>query len=353
MKTEYLLIGQGLAGTFLAHQLLRHGHDFLVIDPGEHNASKTASGLYNPVVLKRFSGVWQAEQQIATARQTLAELGEMLGLELDTPLDILRVFSTPNDRHAWHKKAAGLSAWLDTEVHSSPHPLINAPLGLGRVKGGGRAAVGDLLAGFRQYLLDKSRLRSQHCDYERLQFGADGVRYDDIVADKVVCCEGYGIKQNHYFKELPLVGNKGEVVIVRLPQLALQAAVKAGVFILPQPNWGENVYVLGASYQHTNKDNIVSEAAKQQLLEKLRQFYCGDIEVLAQKAAVRPTVIDRRPLLGRHCRHENLYVLNGLGTRGVMLGATAAKWLYNLIEHRQNLPQEVDIARFSVCNGRC
>ena len=61
---------------------------------------------------------------------------------------------------------------------------------------------------------------------------------------------------------------------------------------------------------------------------------------------MRPTVIDRRPLIGEHAEHKNLYVLNGLGTRGVMIAPYVADQLFNYIENKQELAKEISIERF-------
>ncbi|MGY0399494.1 MAG: FAD-dependent oxidoreductase [Ostreibacterium sp.] len=101
---EYLIIGQGLAGTLFAYELEKHGHSFIIVDADKHNASKTAAGLYNPVVLKRFTGVWQGLEQIATAKQTMSELATLLDVKLDYPMDILRIFHDDNEKVRWQKK---------------------------------------------------------------------------------------------------------------------------------------------------------------------------------------------------------------------------------------------------------
>ena len=54
---------------------------------------------------------------------------------------------------------------------------------------------------------------------------------------------------------------------------------------------------------------------------------------------------DRRPLVGVHPEHQNLYILNGLGTRGVMIAPTEAENLYNYIEDNQSLDLESDIKK--------
>lgn len=362
-QTDYLIIGQGLAGTFFAHELDKNGHQFMMIDPDVHNASKTAAGMYNPVVLKRFSAVWQGQQQIATAKQTVTEIEQILAAKLaakteksaanlDYPMDIFRIFHDEAEKVTWTKKAANceLKGLLDTQFYPS-FPSIIAPLGLGRIISGGKIDVKSLLANYRTYLVNNRQILTEHLDYQRLSYQNGQWIYQGktitVAANKVVCCEGYGIKENPYFNGLPLKGNKGEVLIVKAPQLNLSAAIKSKVFIMPMTELGEAVYFVGATYNWTDKDTVPTVAAKQDLLVKLSQFVSGDIQVLSHQAGIRPTVTDRRPLLGQHAEQPQLYILNGLGTRGVMLGASMAKHLYQLTECQVSLPLAIDIRRFS------
>ena len=63
-------------------------------------------------------------------------------------------------------------------------------------------------------------------------------------------------------------------------------------------------------------------------------------------AQIRPTVADRRPLVGQHPLHHKLYLLNGFGSRGVLTAPTASQWLYDFIHNKHPLPEEVNLARF-------
>lgn len=374
---DTLIIGQGLAGTLFAHECAKRGHRLMVIDSQplddsdsdnasdnagssidrstnhsidcnvSRNASQTAAGMYNPVVLKRFSPVWQGREQIATARQTVAELEALLAVKLDYPLPILRVFHDAQEKITWTNKAAKLDGLLDAQFTDKPSDAIRAPHGVGCVHFGGRVDLYTLLTAYRHHLQQQGSLRNEQLDYQQLVPEASGFRYGDIVAKRVVCCEGYGVKANPYFNDLPLNGNKGEVLTVRLKNLSLSAAIKSNIFIMPLPEQGNDVYFVGATYDWTHKDNTPTIAARTQLLDKLKQLVIGDIEVLSHRAAMRPTVIDRRPLLGRHPDYHDLYILNGLGTRGVMLGATMAQHLSRFIDEQVALPAEVDIVRFA------
>ena len=76
------------------------------------------------------------------------------------------------------------------------------------------------------------------------------------------------------------------------------------------------------------------EHIKNELIEKIKESIDCNFEVIEHFAGVRPTVNDRKPLLGRHPIYSNLYILNGLGTRGVLLGPSMAKDLFDFINFR-------------------
>lgn len=352
---DVLIVGQGIAGTFLAHQLEKRGQNIFIVDDGEPNASLTAAGMINPVVLKRFSPVWQGREQIHYARQVVAEMHERLGDRLSKKLahsfDILRIFHNEKERETWATKAIELDGLLDSRFYPSPTEQLLAPYGVGKVNLGGRIDLHILLSHYREYWKKSGRLLDEVFDYQQLKLKEKQAIYKNIQAHYVVFCEGYGLKQNPYFNHLPLRGNKGEVLTVRIPRFKLTATVKAAVFIMPLPEQGEDVYFIGATYNWTDKNHIPTETGKTELLEKLKKILSKEtyesIEILSHKAGMRPTVVDRRPLLGQHVTHQELFIFNGLGTRGVMLGATMAKHLADFMLDKKKLPSVVDIARFS------
>ncbi|HFS67189.1 MAG TPA: FAD-dependent oxidoreductase, partial [Flavobacteriia bacterium] len=55
MKVDYIIVGLGLAGISFIERLKEHHKSFVVFENNSQNASKVASGLFNPVILKRFT----------------------------------------------------------------------------------------------------------------------------------------------------------------------------------------------------------------------------------------------------------------------------------------------------------
>jgi len=59
MEIDYLIIGQGICGTFLSWYLRKAGISFIVIDePRPDTASRVAAGIINPVTGRRIVKTW-------------------------------------------------------------------------------------------------------------------------------------------------------------------------------------------------------------------------------------------------------------------------------------------------------
>ncbi|MEN9326502.1 MAG: Glycine/D-amino acid oxidase (deaminating) family protein Fjo30, partial [Bacteroidota bacterium] len=112
--------------------------------------------------------------------------------------------------------------------------------------------------------------------------------------------------------------------------------------ILPLEN---HLYKVGATYDWEDKTNQKTEKAKTELITHLKEVISCDFEVIEHLAGVRPTVKDRRPLLGKHYFHNHLYILNGLGTRGVLFAPYLSDKLYQYIENGIPLDNEISIER--------
>ena len=236
-----------------------------------------------------------------------------------------------------------LTNFLNPNLVTNKNNSIKAPFGFGEVNATGRIDTQRLIESYRKFLLETSEYKEAAFDYEALVEDPEGLRYHDIRAERIVFTEGFGIHKNPYFKHLPLEGTKGELITIHAPTLQLESILKSSIFVIPM---GADLYLVGSTYEWTDKTNQPTAEAKSELLEKLEHLVSCDYEVVDQRAGIRPTVVDRRPLVGQHSDHKRLFVLNGLGTRGVLVAPSMAEALYNSIEKDTPLPEEIDINRF-------
>jgi glycine/D-amino acid oxidase-like deaminating enzyme len=343
---EYLVIGAGLGGIALADTLLGQGHDVVVFDDGSQRASQVAGGLYNPVVLKRFTLSWEGQRLMQFSIPFYERLERELGVPLDEKLRVLRLLHSAREQNEWFAAAdrPGLDGFLSTRLPNYQNPCLEAPFGFGEVLHTGRIHTETLLTAYRARLEEQGRLRTEAFDYQALETSSHKPAYQGKKVDAVVFCEGFGLKANPFFSYLPLNGTKGELLVIHAPQLKEVNVIKSGVFIIPM---GADRYLVGATYHNWDKDPNPTEKGRDELLEKLGKFLKCAFTVESQRAGIRPTVADRRPLVGRHPVHQGLFVLNGLGSRGVLVAPYAAHSLYRHIGFGEPLPPAMDCARFA------
>ncbi|XMO87464.1 FAD-dependent oxidoreductase [Algibacter sp. AS12] len=348
MEVDYIIVGIGIAGISFCEQLRANGKSFVVFDDGSQQSSTVAGGLYNPVVLKRFTSVWKSTEQLDIALPLYAGIEKRLNLKLDYKIPVYRKFASLEEQNDWFSASDKplLTRYLSTNIIKNINKAIYAPFGFGEVLETGRIDVNTMIKGYKAELTEGNILMESTFNYESLHITDEALGYKDITAKYIVFAEGSGIRLNPFFNTLPLNPAKGELLTIHAPDLNIDFVLKAGVFLIPL---GYDLYIVGATYEWKDLTYETTVKAKETLLEKLDKLIIDcPYKVVQQVAGIRPTVKDRRPLVGSHSKHKNLYVLNGLGTRGVMIGPYVAKQLYNFIEGNVSLEKVVDIKRFNL-----
>ncbi|QDO92766.1 FAD-binding oxidoreductase [Formosa sediminum] len=344
-EVDYIIVGCGLAGISFIEEIKRNNGSVLVFDNHSQNSSTVAGGVYNPVVLKRFTSVWKAKEQLAIALPFYQTLEDKLGVKLDYKTSVYRRFLSSEEQNDWFAASdkPNVGEFISTKLIKNTTAAIDAKFGYGEVFDSGRIDTAQLISAYKIYLQKQEELDTSDFQYNTLKIENSGFIYNTVKAKHIVFAEGFGIKKNPFFNILPMVGAKGELLVIHAPDLKMSCILKTSVFLIPL---GDDLYKVGATYQWTDKTDETTEAGKTELLDKLKSFLKCDFTVVKHLAGVRPTVKDRRPIVGEHLEHKHMYVLNGLGTRGVLIGPYVAKQLYNVIEHGGNLDPDINITRF-------
>ena len=342
---DYLIVGSGLAGIAFAETALNNNKAVLVIDNDSASSSKVAGGLYNPVILKRFTPIWNAQEQLNELTSFHTKLESKLGIRVDFKMPILRKFFSIEEQNNWFVASDknNLASFLSSNLIKIKIPGMDSPFDFGEVKQTGYVDVALLIEKYKSYLICNNLFLKDTFDYSILKSNSDAIEYKDISARHIVFAEGFGMHSNPYFNHLPLDGTKGELFIIRAPKLDLNVIVNTSVFILPL---GNNLFKVGATYNWEDKTSIPTAEGKQELTDRIKEILNCDFEIVSHFAGVRPTVKDRKPLIGTNNIFKNIHVLNGLGTRGVMLGPTLAKLLFESIESGVPLPNDINIERY-------
>ena len=342
---DYIIVGGGLAGICFAETALSNNKRLLLIDGEQRSSSFVAGGMYNPVVLKRFTETWKTKEQIALSKSFYASIEKRLGICFNHSMPLYRRFVSVEEQNNWFVALdkQNLSDYLCAELIHEKYEGIDSEFGFGEVRETGYVDTKLLLESYRVYLDSIDSYKKESFDYSELNYNADFIEYKGVRAKHIIFAEGFGLHENPFFSDLPLDGTKGELLVVRIPNLELDFILKAKIFLIPL---GDDLFKVGATYDWKDKTDVVTEEGKAELLEGLRDVINFDFEVVEHSAGVRPTVKDRRPLVGSLVNSSVIHVLNGLGTRGVLLGPFLAHALYDYIECGVALDKEISIERF-------
>lgn len=342
-RFDYGIVGFGLAGFAITRYLELAGKNVLVLSDQSQKSSLVAGGVWNPVILKRFTPVWRGAEFLDHALSFYQDFQDAYSGKYLEYFDTYRILSDVGEQNNFIAASArvGLEQYLDPKLKENSNKGINAPFGLGRVKGTGKLNVPLLLNAYKSDLEARGRFLTESFNYEN--FDPNSPKLGTYTVDKVIFAEGFGMHKNPFFSYLPLKHSKGEVLTIHAPNLKMNHLLKAGVFVLPL---GEDLYKIGATYNWTDTTNLPTEDGKKQLIEKLTPMLSVDYTIVDHKGGVRPTVIDRRPLVGEHPKYSNLFVLNGMGTRGVMNAPFAASQLSQYVLHGTSIDAEININRF-------
>jgi len=344
---DFLIVGQGIAGSLLAWELERRGQNVAIIDQHRAGAaSRVASGMWNPITFRLLLKSWRADTLLPVALDYYAELcrhfqGDWLHL-----MPIHRIFPNKETQEMWQAKSMDpdyhhlLGELAEVPVHESP---LRYPFGYGEVKQSGWLEINPLLDHIRRHFEEKAALYEADFQYDTLDISADKVSWQGHSAKKIIFSEGNSLSQNPWFQWLPLKLAQGDVLTLHIPGLDLHAVYNAGFFILPL---GNDHYRLGATYEWDILNPQPTAAGKQELLDKLATAYQGPYTIINHQAGIRPAVADRRPLLGQHPEHPELAIFNGLGTKGVLLAPYFARQMAGFLLGTAALEAEVNINRF-------
>ena len=349
IKKNYIIVGQGLAGTILAQTLLKSGKSVVVIDePSLSKASKIAAGLYNPVVFKRLVKSWMADELVPCMDNFYKDSEQLLDVQFYFKKQIVRLFAEEQEKTLWLKKTdEPVGKYLSKNIENDfLSDVVYNPLGSANVIDAGNLDTRLFLEKFRNYFKIHYALLEEIFDYSQLNISENSVSYKNYTADKIIFCEGYKTTENPYFKWLPFKLTKGETITIKIfgeTQIDFDKVINKSVFILPI---GNGMYKVGSTYEWNELNENITEKGRSEMADKLQKVLKVPFEIIDHRAGIRPTVNDRRPLIGLHPQHPAIGVFNGLGTKGVMLAPYFAKHFVDFLENNVPLDKEVDIIRF-------
>lgn len=344
---KVLIIGQGLAGSFLGFSLLERNIEVVITDH-DHPlaASRVAGGMWNPASFKRLTSSWNVQEFLPVMFRRFSALEQLLQAKFFHPTPLYRIHATPEEVKGWEERT--MHFFLDQfyKDHSSEAVAqsFTCEHGNSLVAEAGWVNIPAFLQAARTYFHDQGVFRNLEIQEESLQNieGKDGIYLDGERFDSVVVCTGNTLSHWNSFKNIPIIPNIGEVLEVA-SDMPLSVMVNFGKFIIPL---GNGKFRLGATYLRDTEFVGTTEEGKNELMSAYREFAQFNAEVTDHKAGIRPTTHDRKPVLGKSLNRDGFYCFGGLGSKGVMLAPFFSETLAECLIHQTELPKEISTQRY-------
>jgi glycine oxidase len=342
---KYLIVGQGLAGTLLGLTLDLAGVDFEIIDnPGLSACSRISAGVFNPVVFKRYTTSWRALEVFPHAFRFYRHIEKLLGIRIFYEIPLHKILSTHREQVQWKLAASlNLSGVLNPDLFEFPFGPEQKSTCFGEVLSTGRVDVAFLLRHCLEKWNEEGRVSVGTFDFEALKKEENGWSYKEKMFIGVLFCEGKEISRNPFFSWVKMKPARGEVLVIKSKALPDDRIFHSGISIIPS---GSGQFLVGSTYGWDNLSDIPDPEKINWLKEELKKKIGNEFSVVEERAGVRPSVIDRRPVLGQHPVMAGLWVMNGMGTRGVILGPWLAEKLKGALLGGEKIEEEISVGRF-------
>ena len=348
IAVDYIIVGQGLAGSCLAYQLLKRGKKIAVINNfAENRCTSVAAGLFNPVTGQNLTKTWLADETFSYLMNFYPEVEQSLRVKFFHQIPLYRPFSTVEEQNEWMARTIqpefqSIIAEVNT---NSVYPQLRDEFGGIKVKRTGYIETNVLMTAMRDFISERAVYRNSFFDHEALSFNSNGVIVGDVGASKIIFCEGAEVLRNPWFGKLPVKPLKGETLVIK-SEFKKHVLLNRGVYMVPGKADGE--WKVGSTYNLQDKTDGNTENGIAELTSKLNQLLRIPFEIKSTDWGVRPTTVDRRPLLGGHPGNQRVVIFNGLGTKGVSLAPYFSDILVHWLENDVPVAKEVDVTRFKV-----
>jgi len=347
VETDYLIVGQGIAGSCLAIQLIWRGKKVMVFDqPLLNKSSSVAAGLFNPIIGKVMTLAWKTELLYPALMEFYPKAEQFLASQFFYPIPLYRPFNSIFEQNEWMAQSADpfFQEYIDAIfLRSTYGDEVSDPFGGLLLKRCGYLDVPAFIQATKWLLESSGSYRAVKLDTKRLKIVNEGFEFEDIRSNKIVFCGGLMDKATDFFSWLPLRPLKGETLEIQLESL-LKRMYNKGVYLAPSSASALR-YKVGATYDPKDLSEETTPTARKDLSEKLADLLVRPYKLASQEWGFRPSTADRKPYLGEHPLVKNMFVMNGFGTKGVSLAPYFSNQLTDFMEGNGAIDPEATIAR--------
>lgn len=341
---DFLIVGQGIAGTLLAYRLMKAGKKVLVLDESTpFQSSSVAAGMYNAVSGKRMTLSWKWKETYPEAKELYTQMGNFLGKNYLFEKETFQSFGSIKEQNDFSLKAEDDNFQFHIGPATKSFPEINSEFGAFMIHSTGWLQTNEFLNDFKIFAQKEGMMQVEAVDWGSFQNHESGISLNEYQAGKVISCEGWKITLNPFFNFVPIIPTKGDVFLLKCDALPDTYIWKKGVYLVPL---GNGLFKAGSTYRWNEAHVEPDKEGYRELHSKIKNQLKVPFEVLEHLTGFRPASKNRMPIVGEHPIHKNLIALNGLGTRGIMLAPFVTKQLTDFLLAGNPLDPEIKINRY-------
>jgi len=345
MKIDYLIIGQGLAGSLLAWELIQRQQKVLIIDNDQENASLVAAGLINPVTGMRFVKSTDIEQLLPTALNYYQQLSQYFKQDFYVKKPMLRLLRNDKELLACQKRQQQIEyqPYLSEIIASTS--LIKTTHGILKQQQTGYLLTQPLLTSLKNYFISHNAYQTTELHYDEIKLNP-ALQWRNIQPKRLIFCQGHHAKTNPWFSWLPFQLVKGEIITATSTHKIPQNMLNYGHWFIPLDSYQ---FRTGATFDRDNLNTRPTLEAKETLLTSLKNIYPDlmPARINKQQAGIRPTTQDKQPFIGHHPKYPQLAIFNGFGAKGSLQIPQYCQYFADNLLNNHPIPHTSDILRYN------
>lgn len=334
MTVDYLIVGQGLAGSAAALALRARGKSVLVVDRSDSwSASRVAAGLITTLAGKSMNPGKLQGQALTHARTWYHRLEKEWGCNMLHDMPVLRLYDDLKQRNKLVQKKDIVSEWLECADVTVDLKQWHGSSGGFCMRHTGWLDTKLYLAQVRRQLVNGDAFLEADFDQADVGLSNAGVNWNGVSAAKLLLCQGafgLGGGEHDWFGYVPHRSAKGDILTVVAPSLEENEIVNRNGWMIPM---GGGRWKCGATYVWEGLNGDLLDSGREEVERRIRSLTPARFEVEKHEVGARPIIRKSQPVVGCHPKYNQLLFFNGLGSKGVIYAPFVAE---HLAEHLVN-----------------
>jgi glycine oxidase len=338
-KIDCLIVGGGICGRLLQLELEQQGKSTLVYDtPQSNHCTTVAAGLANPLVGKFFTIGWRAAEIFPSLALYYQSLEKRLHSSFFRSINYKRIISSAGEQNIWLSKAHkakynGFCSFANENVNG-----LNTQFGVLNVQQGGEMNTRVFLAACEGLLAT----RFESFDLSSLDLQSK--QYQDLQYENIIFAEGYKVTDNPMWNDhVKIIPTKGELLVLET-DLEPKGDIYLGSVYLQHLR--DKIWRAGSTYARNDSTLNPTDMMRDDLTDKLDKVMTIPYKIVDHYCGVRPAALDRKPIVGRHPFYDQVYILNGMGSKAVSMAPLLVAELVRHIYLGTDINESVNLQRF-------